>query len=375
MIEPFPFIEIAGTPYDRGVAYGKAAAGRMRKSVSLYAGQLAELGLEPRRIEAIIRSFMPKVGAFDMDYVAEMNGIARGADLSFEEVAIINLRTELLQIARKLARETPKDDDGCTGAVMLAPATADGSVIHGQNWDWRHECVETGVVLLIHRDDGPDVLVFTEAGGLARNGMNSVGTALTGNFLVSHLDNEGLGVPLPFIHRKALEEEHFAMALRAVATTPTAGSNNVMMSHADGFGIDFECAPDESFPIYPDQGLLVHANRWESPVAQTKLKDAGDSPSSFYRSWRLKELLARRHGQLTVDDLKTALFDRFGWPHSICRPPLPDAKSNLSGSVAMVIMQPARGIMEMAPLPAENRTFTTYRVTMESDASSRGPSA
>lgn len=373
MIEPFPFVEIAGTPYERGVVYGKATAARTRKSVSLYGRQLTDMGLTAGRIADIVRNFLPKVEAFEMDYVAEMIGIARGADLSLEEIAIVNMRTELLQIAKQAGRTEAPDDDGCTGAIAFGAATADRAVIHGQNWDWRHECAETGVVVLIHRDDGPDVLTFTEAGGLARNGMNSIGVALTANFLASDRDNRSLGVPLPFIRRKALEQEHFALALGTIARTPKTGSNNIMMSHADGFGIDLECAPDESFALYPEAGLLVHANRWESPVAQTKLKDVGDSPSSYYRAWRVRELLAARHGQLTIDDLKTALFDRFGWPHSVCRPPMPDDKSNLSASVAMVVMQPARGIMEMVPLPAENRDFTTYRVTVESDALARGP--
>ena len=49
--------------------------------------------------------------------------------------------------------------------------------------DWRAECAETGVLLRIHRDDGPDILTFTEAGGLARSGLNSAGIGLTANAL------------------------------------------------------------------------------------------------------------------------------------------------------------------------------------------------
>ena len=55
--------------------------------------------------------------------------------------------------------------DACTGVVALPSATRDGRLIHAQNWDWKAECAETAVVLKIHRDDGPDILTFTEAGG------------------------------------------------------------------------------------------------------------------------------------------------------------------------------------------------------------------
>jgi isopenicillin-N N-acyltransferase-like protein len=42
--------------------------------------------------------------------------------------------------------------------------------------------------------------------------------------------------------------------------------------------------------------------------------------------------------------------------------------NNLSASVAMIVMEPAEGIMEVAPLPALNRRFTTYRLEMEEAA-------
>ena len=33
------------------------------------------------------------------------------------------------------------------------------------------------------------------------------------------------------------------------------------------------CAPDEAFPLYPSEGLIVHANHWVGQVALTKLRD------------------------------------------------------------------------------------------------------
>ncbi len=157
----------------------------------------------------------------------------------------------------------------------------------------------------------PDILTFTEAGGLARSGLNAAGIAITANYLESDRDYRQSGVPLPLIRRKVLEQEHVALAISAVATTPKACSNNMMLSHAGGFAIDFECAPDEAFALYPEDDLLVHANHWVSPVALSKLKDTGvpEVPDSFYRDWRVKRRLGR---QVAIDDLKAALFDDFG---------------------------------------------------------------
>ena len=125
---------------------------------------------------------VPPIENFDPAYVEEMRGIAEGAGEPFAAVMLMNARTEMVAAARRqqAARQFP---DGCTAALALPEASADGVLLHGQNWDWRAECAETGVVLRIRRDDGPDILTFTEAGGLARSGLNSAGIGLTANAL------------------------------------------------------------------------------------------------------------------------------------------------------------------------------------------------
>lgn len=364
-IEQFPFVSVSGAPYERGRQYGTALRDRVKASAALYGKTLEDLGYDQVRKTALIKAFATQIDAFGEHYLEEMRGISDGAGIPFEDVVMINARTEVIAQARREAENAdPEDDpdDGCTGAVILGERSATGGVIHGQNWDWRAECAETAIVLRVRRDDGPDFLTFVEAGGLARCGLNAAGVAITANYLESDRDYRQPGVPLSLIRRKVLEQEHFAMAMRAVATTPKVASNNMMLSTAEGFAIDFECAPDEAFPIYPADGLIVHANHWQSPVALSKLKETGipSVPESFYRDWRVRKLLDQAGPKLSTGDLKTALFDTFGTPYSVCRPPRPGSAGNLSATVSMVIMEPGRGIMEVAPLPALNRVFTRY---------------
>jgi len=368
MVEPFPLIEVAGPPRERGRQYGRQAAGRIRRGAAHYTGQLAKLALDARAIGALVADYLPAIERFDPAYLDEMRGIAEGAAVAFEEVALLNARTEILKLAQRpeLRRrlEASEPPDGCTGVVALPAATRDGRLIHAQNWDWKRECADTAVVLRIRRDDGPDILTFTEAGGLARSGLNEAGIAITANYLESDRDYRELGVPLALIRRKVLESEHLALALRAVYVTPKSASNNMMVSHRDGIAIDFECAPDETFQLHPERGLLVHANHWVSPVALAKLRDTGiaNTPDSLYRDIRVRDLLAPQLGGLTRDAVKAALFDDFATPWSVCRPPRPSLSNDLSATVAMIVMEPALGVMEVAPLPALNRQFTTYRL-------------
>ncbi len=369
MIEPFPFIELRGSLSERGLAYGRQAAERIHKGAQNYREQLERDGLDAAGIEALVEQLVPGMAAFDASYVEEMRCIAKGADVPFSTIALINARTEVLKLAQRgsLGRSSlpvDPDPDGCTSVVLLPEATANGRLIHAQNWDWKVECAETSVVLSIQSEGKPDILTFTEAGGLARSGLNSAGLAITANYLESDRDYTQIGVPLALIRRKALECSHLAQAIHAVYVTPKSASNNVVLSHADGMAFNFECAPDESFLVHPVNGLLVHANHWISPIALGKLKDTGIAtvPDSVYRDLRVRSLLAPKLGQATMLDMQEALFDDFQTPWSVCRPPRLTLNDNLSATVAMIVMDPGEGIMQVAPLPALNRNFTTYRL-------------
>jgi isopenicillin-N N-acyltransferase-like protein len=368
MAEPCPLIEISGAPYERGVQYGAQAASRIARGLQHYGEQLRRLDLDAPSTAALVNAYLPVIDAFDDSFVPEMRGIAKGASVAFEDVVLLNARTEILKLATRpdlrarLRRDPAELQDGCTGVVALPAATRDGRLIHAQNWDWKAECAETALVLHVRREDGPDILTFTEAGGLARCGLNSAGIAITANYLESDRDYRDTGVPLALIRRKVLLEEHVALAMRTVYATPKSASNNMIVSHAGGIAIDFECAPDETFQVLPEAGLIVHANHFQSPVALGKLRDTGiaTTPDSLYRDIRVRDLLRPALGQLTIDQVKNALFDDFASPWSVCRPPRLNTANNLSATVAMVVMQPDVGIMDVAMLPALDRRFTRY---------------
>jgi isopenicillin-N N-acyltransferase-like protein len=362
--DDFPLIQVSGRPRERGRQYGEQASGRIRLGVEHYTSQLSASDLQWSDIQDITRRFEPKIAAFDPNYVEEMKGIAEGAGVEFAAVVLLNARTELLKLAtrRGIGQPAPEGDE-CTGLVVLPSAAASGRLIHAHNWDWKTECVESSVVLKIKGDDGPDILTFTEAGVLARFGFNSAGICITGNYLECERDYRRLGVPLALVRRKVLEQTQLARAMHAVYTTPKSASNNIIVSHANGVAIDFECVPDETFLVHPQGGLIVHANHFQSSVALSKLLDTGiaNMPDSLYRDMRVRELLTPHVGRISTDHVKAALFDDFESPWSVCRPPRSNiVGNNQSATVAMLVMEPESGRMEVAPLPALFQRFTSY---------------
>ena len=167
---PFPLVELTGSPRERGRQHGQAVPDRIKRGIEMYSESLLKNGVDWKHLEQRANAMVPVVEKFDPAYVEEMRGIADGAGVSFAGVMLMNARTEMVAAARK-QQAHQHFPDGCTAAFALPEASADGVLLHGQNWDWRAECAETGVVLRIRRDDGPDILTFTEAGGLARSGL------------------------------------------------------------------------------------------------------------------------------------------------------------------------------------------------------------
>ncbi|HEX5462979.1 MAG TPA: C45 family peptidase [Steroidobacteraceae bacterium] len=379
MAQPCRLIELTGSPHERGIQYGRQASAEIGRSIGHYGAQIAALGLDESRLAEIVARYLPTMEAFDPRQVEEMRGIAAGAGVPFEHIVLVNARTELVQIAlRPALRDSLRTmtSEGCTGVIVRPEATCEKELIHAHNWDWQRECAESSVVLRIRNQDGPDILTFAEAGALARFGFNGRGICITGNGLESDRDYRSAGIPLALIRRRMLEQAHLGIALQIAYITPKSGSNNMMISHGpSGLAFDFECAPDETFMLEPQNGLLVHSNHWLSPVALSKLRECGmaESPSTLHRYVRAREMLGARTGRITPEDVQETMLDDFESPWSICYPPRPSNPTNPSiyATVASLIMRPASGEMRVAMLPALDPRFTRYTLETESAARAR----
>ncbi len=374
MVEACRLLEIWGTAHERGKRYGAGAANEIRRGTSHYLAQMQGLGLSESALAELVDAYLPLIADFDEDHVVEMRGIAEGADLPLSHIVLMNARTELLKLAGQPALWAgllaERGADGCTTIVVQPERTPDNILIHAHNWDWKASCADSCIILRIRGDNGPDILTFTEAGGLARFGFNGAGIAVTGNYLECERDYRRIGAPLALIRRKVLQQESPSLAFAAIYATQKSASNNLALSHA-GTGIvhDLECAPDETFVVEPRDGLLVHSNHWLSPVALAKLRETGvaDSPCTFWRQQRAERLLAP-HRQIGLDQVREVLFDTAGTPLSICVPPRASTMTGCTATVASLLMRPALGEMQVAMMPSAGANYVHYSLTAEQPA-------
>lgn len=358
-IRSFPLIDIAGPPEQRGLEYGTKAKTHIHRAIQNYKLAYADLGVGWDHACGIANSFLPMLEGREERLLSEIKAIARGAGVQTSEVLALNCRTEIMY-GSGAAGDMPTD--GCTGVIALPEATASGNVIHAQNWDWRAECAETSIVLRITPESGPQIITQTEAGNLARCGMNDRGITLTGNFLKCERDNQPGGIPIPFVRRHILEQEALSEALGVAFKAPKSFSTNLMVTDGREEGFNLETVPGETFWINPQDGLLVHANHFESPGALAKLQDLGlrVAPCSLYRSRRAKAYLRKWSGRITIDHIKTILSDRYGSPSAICAAPDQGPGGDMSATVATIIMDVADRRMWVAPLPFLAHEYTCY---------------
>ncbi len=362
-----PLVEIEGPPESRGLAYGRAADSRIKKGVEQYQSFFETRDITWDEIVIAGRKLEQRLAKDYPAHLIELEAIAKGAGVELTEILLINGRSEILNAANRPAEEE-QIEDGCTSALALPSRTKSGRLLHGQNWDWRPECEETTVVLAVRRDDGPDVLTYVEAGGLARAGLNQAGIAITGNNLETTSENWiKPGVPISVIRRLVLEAPNLGRALQAVASAPRTVSNNMMISCAEGGGMafDLETTPDEIFWLKPENGLMTHANHFISEAARARNADMGllKGMDSLYRDQRVHEILDAVGDDITEAHFEAAFADDFSHPLGVLRTPVcRTEKSAISATVATILMDAARGTMRVCPSPYKSRKFFEYRL-------------
>jgi isopenicillin-N N-acyltransferase-like protein len=333
----WPIVTAAGGPRDRGRAYGAAARDRIHASVQLYDTIFAHYtGLAWAQVRRRGEAFAEPIDAYDVQLLPEIEGVAEGAGLDAEDVLALNLRTEIMfGLDARAARIAAKE---CTAVSAPSP----GHAIHAQNWDWKPGARATCVLLAAAPHDRPGFVTLTEAGLLAKCGMNESGLALTANALVSSEDRGSPGVPFHAILRRVLTSTSLQEAEAHIVDAPRASSANYMVSAAGGASLNIEAGPGGPHTARVTRGpRLAHANHflWN----ERPFKDLGriDGEGSLRRQAVAEHGI---DGEAGRDDIEALLRDHEGRPDSVCShedPSLPREEDY--ATIAAIIMTPDVG--------------------------------
>jgi isopenicillin-N N-acyltransferase-like protein len=334
--------------------------------------------------------------------MAELRGMAQGSGQSLGCLMALNCRTEILpptfltdaphlkeaaqaaSVANRAAglpdwlADAPWDgalkDGECTAMGVTAAASRTGHAWLAQNWDWMGRQREALVLLHTQGPSGQSITTLTEAGMLAKIGINQSGFALGLNILRSNRDGSRLGVPVHVLLRHLLDCRSVAHArerLHALQMDLGLGfgaASNVPCADAEGQAACFEVSPAGWAEVTPTDGVVVHTNHFVCESLLAEQAPMGPGLSSHNRlSTAGQHALKTPIGQA---DLERFLRDESDGFLSICRSPDPSVPpESRVESVAGIVMHtqppamwvacdvPSRVAFESVPLAAASLQF------------------
>lgn len=347
---------VEGSYGEMGAAIGAATAELIGRNLDAYQRRFRdEAGLGDADVRRWGGRYRDVAGQYDADIRATLDGLAEGAGQPVEYIYALNARTEMLY-------GSAYKEEGCTSLAVLGTRTADGHTLLAQNWDWNAEQGPVTFLLATRDTEGFSVLTLAEAGMLAKSGLNSAGLGVCANLLISDADRGGEGVPYHLLLRGVLQSRTMADAHRKVLPQPRISSGNLMIADAGGEAIDLEVAPGDFGYLVPDDGLITHANHFDTAIGVRDLKRA-DAALTLLRPVRARHLLepalARRN--VTIADVKTTLHDHYSFPDSICRH-VKESDADRICSVYSVIMDMDARELSIASHPACEQPYATWRL-------------
>jgi isopenicillin-N N-acyltransferase-like protein len=302
----------------------------------------AELLSAARRSEDLTRAYHPEGWA-------ELCGIARGANMTPEQILALNGLTDFRDVLSW--HGDFEAFGGCSSFVVQGDASKDGGVLVGQTWDLATDNMP--FVVGVHRTptDGPQTWTLTTVGCLSLIGMNEHGVSV-GTTNVRTPDARPGVMYLSIIH-KALHQRDLESAASAVVDAPRAGAHFYWVADGDGHASAIECTATTAHIDAISRGVYVHCNHClvDSHIAR---EPRPPSPSSAHRTTRLQALLEDGAGAHDLDSVKAALADEEGGDNAICR----DDTHGISTNGAVVIAPERREIHACHGLPSR----ATWRV-------------
>lgn len=303
----FRMIKIsAGIPEERGVQYGSQAAELIKICIETYQKRFLDTrNLSWSKVQKYAMDHVPYVKEAMPELLKEVEGIAQGAGVSFEDIMALNCRYEILHYPHQME---------CTAFALMREATADGKIYIGQNWDQYPSLLPHSLVLDITEEEtGARIIGTTEAGQLIRNGMNgATGVALCANSLHSSLDTAGAGVPSNFLRRKVLTLSTMQEMTDLLRNVKRTVSNNFCLATRENILADMEAVPGIPVRLEPIGGILTHANNL------LVNRDMDVHRDERFRGDRLFQLLNSARGKITLEYIKECLKDHYGYPEGIC---------------------------------------------------------
>jgi len=217
-----PLIELSGPAQERGLAHGRALAGRLRGFLGDSLARLGYLASRPVNLASAglaIAAHRDAVAAVLPDLAEEVDGLAAGAGISSDEAWLLQVRREILGYSRVTAGD-------CTSyaAIRGAPVLAQTVDLNGN--------LDDQIAVLAVRGPRHRSVTLSFAGLLGYLGVNDAGVAIGLNLVLG--GDWDPGVPPYLAIRHALDNaDSVDHAVTILGDLPLSSSRSFMICGED----------------------------------------------------------------------------------------------------------------------------------------------
>ncbi|MBU2612084.1 MAG: C45 family peptidase [Chloroflexi bacterium] len=314
---PPPLIRVSGTHREIGRQIGEACTPQVLHSLEI-ARQLfedsyeqLELTWEGAKIQA--RKYMPFAQERYPQYIEEIIGIAEGAKVHFDDLAVLNAMEAVTSDALHLTR--------CTSLAVNGERTADGHVLAAHNEDWVPE--DEGDVFIVHvtPKSEPPFLAMTYGGLLPNIGINAYGITQLCDSV--YPNDSRIGIPRTVNSRAVLAAKTPSEAINHMLAPRRAAGYNHLLVHESGEMYNVEVSARRFAILYGEDGFAAHTNNYLAENMAVIEAEPEELVSSRVRYFRALGLL-KRNPQHTLKSLQAIQRDHVNFPNSICNHSIDD---------------------------------------------------
>lgn len=292
LVESVPVLRLSGTPREMGFQHGAALKAQIHFLYREYYEAMVRRLVGDTKLRAWARDVEPFIPA---DYKEEMQGLAEGCGLPYEEILVVNTMVDRFQTVM------------CSTVVASGDATKDGEVYFGRNLDFPgRNILQKMTVVLVWAPEGATQLAAVTWPGMigVLSGMNSEGVA--GATMLIHKGRERRpGLPYLLMYRQALAAAHAKDDVYAVISkAKRTSSNNFTVVDATGAAEVIEFDPEVVRRRPATTGSICSTNFFVSADLRDQCVPMGKG-----RYERLDGFLDRERGRIDLGLVKQALAD------------------------------------------------------------------
>ncbi len=369
---PIRLVKIRGTPYEMGQQLGKQAADLIRHPVLTYFDLFSQQ-ITPQEKGAFIKKYEDIIERHAPDFVSEIRGIAKGANLDYDTALFLQVAWDFLvgylpvEVRTKVGADMNIDSisTSCTAFVAAGKATADRKAIAAQNSDASSMLYDGCIAVAAEPRDGYKFLGLSDAAGSACViGFNEKGLGLMGSGIRQYKE-ANFGFPVMLAYRIILEKcSNVDDTIDTMKEFPRWGhmGGNLDVVDARGYVARIACSSQLLTAMSSQNNFVASTNHYHDLEMRHFGPLPEDYASSYERYDRIVELLTYNHGKISVEIAMAVLSDhKFGivepeTTKSICR------HSKATGTYACTIARPTeRKLWISKGFPCE-REFSTFTI-------------